>query len=33
MSINDVVDELAVDPLSGTAVLNGTPVKVTAARA
>lgn len=33
VSINDVVDELAVDPLSGTAVLNGTPVKVTAARA
>ena len=27
-SINDVIDELAVDPLSGTAVLNGTPVEV-----
>ncbi|MFO1408677.1 MAG: molybdopterin oxidoreductase family protein [Steroidobacteraceae bacterium] len=28
VSINDVVDDAAVDPLSGTAVLNGTPVEV-----
>lgn len=27
-SINDVIDDRAVDPLSGTAVLNGTPVEV-----
>ncbi len=31
VSINDVVDEMAVDLLSGTSVLNGTPVTVTKA--
>jgi anaerobic selenocysteine-containing dehydrogenase len=28
VSVNDVTDELEVDPLSGTAVLNGVPVRV-----
>jgi anaerobic selenocysteine-containing dehydrogenase len=32
-SINDVVDDHAVDLLSGTAVLNGTPVEVEAVAA
>jgi hypothetical protein len=27
-SINDVIDEQRVDALTGTAVLNGTPVEV-----
>jgi len=30
VSVNRVTDELAVDPLSGTAVLNGVPVEVRA---
>jgi hypothetical protein len=30
VSVNRVTDELAVDPLSGTAVLNGVPVEIEA---
>ena len=28
VSLNDLTDELAIDPLSGTAALNGIPVTV-----
>jgi hypothetical protein len=28
VSINDVIDDQLIDALSGTAVLNGTPVEV-----
>jgi hypothetical protein len=31
VSINDLVDDQRVDALTGTAVLNGTPVEVTQA--
>jgi hypothetical protein len=30
VSINDVIDDQRVDALTGTAVLNGTPVEVLA---
>jgi anaerobic selenocysteine-containing dehydrogenase len=30
VSFNDIADELAVDPVSGNAVLNGIPVEVSA---
>jgi anaerobic selenocysteine-containing dehydrogenase len=31
VSLNDVTDDLTVDALSGTALLNGVPVEVTSA--
>jgi hypothetical protein len=31
VSINDLTDEALVDPLSGTARLNGVPIEVTPA--
>ena len=33
VSVNDVLDPAAVDPLTGTAILSGQPVTVTAAGA
>jgi hypothetical protein len=33
VSINDLVDDQRIDALTGTAVLNGTPVEVTASAA
>ena len=33
VSVNDLTDERAVDPVCGTAVLNGVPVDVTRAEA